>query len=105
MDSSTAMRTLRNELPWKDWLIVDFLRYWYAIAVIALIVFLILSLARQYHVADVLGIAELFFVAVIVAVLGFLGYRLIWPEGGFTKKDTPRKRLRGLLGRKRKRFE
>ncbi len=106
MDPSAAMRTLRNQLPWKDWLVVDFLRYWYAIGVMALIVFILLGLRMQYHVADPLGILALLILGIVIAILGFLGYRKLWPEGGLTATQTVKKRARGFLPRKkRRRFE
>ncbi len=106
MDPSSAMRILRNELPWKEWLVVDFLRYWYAIGVMVLIVFLVLGLAMEYRVSDFLGVLELFLLGVMIAFLGILGYRKLWPEGGLTHDQTVRKRARGILPRKkRRRFE
>ena len=106
MDHSTAMRTLRNQLPWKDWLIVDFLRYWYLIGVMALIVLLVLSLAMEFGVSDLLGRLELFVLAVVIAILGFLGYRILWPEGGLTSTKTVKRAVRQFLPRRaRRRFE
>ncbi len=103
MDHEPALRTLRNQLPWKDWLVVDFLRYWYGIGVIALVVFMVLGLAMQYNVSDLIGVLELFVLAVAMAILGFLGYMILWPEGGLTRGDRIGRGAQRLVRRKRRR--
>jgi hypothetical protein len=101
-DSARALRKLRNELPWKDWLMVDFLRYWYIIGALALEGFLTLELARIYHVKDVLGILSLGFIALAVGIIAYVGYSILWPSGGLTRLEAQKKILRKF--RRRRRF-
>jgi hypothetical protein len=102
MDHKAAMRTLRNQLPWKDWLVVDFLRYWYATGVLALLVFTVLGLASEYGVSDLRGVLELLAIAVVIAALGILGYRALWPHGGLTSREMVIGRAHRILPKKRR---
>jgi len=104
MERMQAMRNLRRELPWKDWLLLDFLRYWYWLAIVTLEAFLILSLIGTYHVKDILGDFLLVAIAALITGLGYFGYRILWPQGGFTRLEVMTRTLRRLRG-KRKRFE
>jgi len=102
MDSSMAMRTLRKELPWKDWLLVDFLRYWYLIGVLVLEGFVLLSVAFAYNVDDGLGIFLLLLLAVAILYLAYRGYVFLWPEGGLTRLDRQKVKTRRAMGRRRR---
>ncbi len=93
MDSSRAMRTLRKELPWKDWFLIDFLRYWYWIGILFLEV-VVLSFAIMFHVHDILGILAFIAISIGVLYLGYRGYVLIWPLGGFTSVEQQKRKLR-----------
>jgi hypothetical protein len=104
MDTPQALRTLRSELPWRDWILIDFLRYWYIIGVLALVVFLTLGVAEAYHVRDPLGVIILAVVGATVAGLGYLGYRVLWPQGGLTRLEVLSKILRRIR-RRRRRFQ
>jgi len=104
MERSRAMRALRRELPWKDWFLLDFLRYWYWLAIVTLEVFLILGLRGTYHVRDILGVALLGVIGGLTLGFGYFGYRVLWPQGGFTRLEVMRRALRKLR-RKRRRFE
>lgn len=103
-EPATAMRALRSELPWRDWLVTDFLRYWYLVGVLALLVFVTLGIAQMYHVRDLLGDAALGVMAVVTLVLGYIGYRVLWPQGGLTRIETLRRALRRMR-RRRGRFQ
>jgi len=95
MDDSEAVRVLRKHLTWKDWLVSDFLRYWYGIGVLAAFVFTVLGLAEAFHVRDTVGVFFVLACGVFVLVLGFYGYRLLWPEGILTKREHWWRMLRG----------
>lgn len=101
MESTQALKVLRNELPWKDWLLTDFLRYWYWLGVFALDIFITLESARRFHVNDVLGRVVLAVVFLAVAAVAFLAYHEIWIEGPFTRSETIRKAPRKLIRRRR----
>lgn len=102
MEDTQALKVLRNELPWKDWILTDFLRYWYWLGVFALDIFLVLELTRRYHVDDALGAALLAAVFLAIAGIAFMGYHKVWIEGPFTKAEAV-KRVPGKL-MKRRRF-
>lgn len=87
MDDSEAVRVLRKHLTWTDWLMSDLLRYWYGIGVLAAFVFTLLGLAETFHVRDTVGVFFVLACGVFVLVLGFYGYRLLWPEGILTKRE------------------
>jgi len=102
MDTPMAMRTLRRELPWKDWLLVDFLRYWYLIGVLVLEGFVLLTVAFAYNVDDGLGIFLLLLLAIGILYLAYRGYAFLWPEGGLTRLDRQKVKARRAMGRRRK---
>jgi len=95
MDDSEAVRVLRKHLTWKDWLVSDLLRYWYGIGVLAAFVFTVLGLAEAFHVRDTVGVFFVLACGVFVLVLGFYGYRLLWPEGILTKREHWWRMFRG----------
>jgi hypothetical protein len=87
LNDEQVMRLARKHLPWKDWLVNEYLIYWYWLAALAGDLFLLLDMAQRYHVRDARGIVILL---VALGVLIWLEYRLfgtIWPEG---KKSRPK---------------
>ncbi len=95
MDDHEAVRVLRKHLPWKDWFMSDFLRYWYGIGVLMAFVFTVLGLAAAFHVSDAVGAIFVLACGVGVVLLGYLGYRLLWPEGVLTRREYWSKLLHG----------
>ncbi len=89
-----AVKLVRKHLPWKDWLLADFLRYWYVLACLALDVFLPLQIARWLHADSAYGILGL---VVLLALLVYLETRMyiwIWPSGVKTRVETQRRAFR-----------
>lgn len=78
-------RIARKHLPWKDWLLAEFLRYWYWLGVLALTVFGLMDLASRYHVRDTLGIGLLAALFILLLALEIKLYICIWPEGSLTR--------------------
>ena len=97
IDDAAALRMIRAGLPWRDWLVHDFFRYWYMLGAAALDSSVVLWIAQNLHTSKaVVAIAAIgAFVAVGAACV--FGYVRIWPEGPFTKWKKSRKRLRKLL--------
>lgn len=82
----TASRMLRMQLPWKDWIIRDFFRYWYALLALTLNIFLTLTLLQAYNIRDLLGIMEILILMLALIILEIMIYLKIWPGGIFLKK-------------------
>lgn len=102
LEPAKAIWLARKRLPWKEWLYVDFLRYWYLLGFFALEIFLSLELARDLHLHDAIGALFIAPVLVVIAYLAFRLYRFLWPEGPLTNmNDRPKRRGR----RDRHRFE
>lgn len=101
MDDEIALRIMRGKMTWREWVLYDFLRYWYGLAAMTLVAFLTTYVAWRYHVRDVLGLAALALGAFALIVLEFLLYRTIWPQGAFTKGWPAGTRLRAGIRRLR----
>jgi hypothetical protein len=101
LEDAQALKILRNELPWKDWVLTDFLRYWYWLGVFAFEIFLVLELVRRYDVEDLRGRALLAALAVAIVALAIWAYRRIWVMGPFTRAETIRKASRKVMRRRR----
>jgi len=82
-----ASRMLRMELPWRDWVIRDLLRYWYALLVLAADAFLVLTLLYTFNIRDILGIMALLILVAALVALEVRIYRWIWPGGIFFKEQ------------------
>lgn len=87
LDRDQVMRILRRDLPWKDWLVSDYLRYWYAVGSLALDAFLLMGLADRYHMRDPLGLAMLAGVGLALVASEVAGYMVIWPENALTRSS------------------
>ncbi len=85
LEDSRALRIVRTHLSWRDWLLYDFLRYWYGIGALALLVFSVMHIAWAFGVDDPLGLAALAVVAVLIAAAEVVLYLAIWPHGAFTE--------------------
>ena len=72
MDDEIALRILRSKMTWREWLVYDFLRYWYGIGGLALLTFSVTYVAWEYHVRDALGLAVLAAGGFTLAALEFL---------------------------------
>ncbi len=94
MDDEIALRVMRSKMTWKEWLLYDFLRYWYGVGALALLTFAVTHVAWEYHVRDALGLAVLAVGGFALAALEFVLYRAIWPRGAFTQGWPAGKRLR-----------
>jgi hypothetical protein len=101
MDDEITLRILRSRMTWKEWVLYDFLRYWYGIGALALLCFSVTYISWRYHVHDVAGLAVLAVGAVVLIVLEVLLYRAIWPGGAFTVGWPAGKRLRMVIRRLR----
>jgi len=87
LEPEQVMRIARKHLPWRDWLLAEFCRYWYWLGVLALDVFGTMEVARAYHVRDTLGITALAIMLIALLVPEVMLYLRIWPEGGLTRFD------------------
>jgi len=101
IDDEVAHRILRNKMTWKEWLLYDFLRYWYGLGALALVVFSVSYISWRYHVRDPGGLAALAIGGFALVVLEFLLYMAIWPKGMFTQGWPAGRRLRMAIMRLR----
>ncbi len=94
-----AVKILRKHLPWKDWLVTDYLRYWYGLGALALDVFLPWQIARWYHVRMVPGILALFLLISALLYFEVRVYQWFWPSGVKTSIEAERRALRRAFRR------
>jgi len=99
MPEEQAVKILRKHLPWKDWLLVDYLRYWYGLGALALDVFLPLHIARSYHVRTAPWILALFLLLAVLLYLEIRMYQWLWPSGVETRIEAARRALRRAFRR------
>ncbi|MBU1915340.1 MAG: hypothetical protein ABIE25_00425 [Thermoplasmatota archaeon] len=89
-----AVKLVRKHLPWKDWLLADFLRYWYVLGCLALDVFLPLRIARWLHADSAYSILGLVVLLLVLVYLETRTYIWIWPSGVKTRIETQRRAFR-----------
>lgn len=99
MPEEQAVKILRKHLPWKDWLLVDYLRYWYGLGALALDVFLPLHIARSYHLRTVPWILALVLLLAVLLYLEARIYLWLWPSGVETRIEAERRALRRAFRR------
>ena len=73
-------RLMRKHSPWSDWILNEYLQYWYWILFMAADVFLIMDAAQRYHVGDALGAIGLIAAFVGAIVAEYLLFIRIWPD-------------------------
>lgn len=99
MDEEETARFLRSSLSWKDWVLYDYARYWYAAGALLLDGILLLTLADGLTPIDWLdGIAITLACAGLVLLEAFL-YVLIWPRGLLTDRVSVRRSFKKWLRR------
>lgn len=94
MDEEESARFLRAQMSWRDWVIYDFLRYWYAAGAFALVCFLALGLANLLEPVGTLEVVAITLALVGMIALEVLGYMAIWPEGMHTNRISVRRVVR-----------
>jgi len=85
LDDEQVKRLARKHLPWKDWLVGEYLIYWYWLVVLTGDLFLLMDVFQRYHVRDMLGILGSL---TLFGVLVWLEYRLfemLWPESTMSR--------------------
>jgi len=80
LDDEQVKRLARKHLPWKDWLINEYVIYWYWLAFLAVDLFLLLDAAQRYHVEDARGILILLIALGVLVWLEYLLFAKIWQE-------------------------
>ncbi len=76
--------TSTEELPsWKTWIVKDYAKYWYVLALLAILVLGVGELARQWRPLTAGGVGGLFAVTLTILGLGTVGYILLW------RRQTP----------------
>jgi hypothetical protein len=94
MDEEESARFLRAQMSWRDWVIYDFLRYWYAAGAFALVCFLALELANWLEPVGAVDAVAITLALVGLIVLEGLGYFAIWPRGMHTDRISVRRVVR-----------
>lgn len=100
-DAEAALRMRRSHMTWREWVLYDFLRYWYWIGALALVAFFLMQVSWMYHVKDAMGLSGLALFAMFAIALEFYVYKSIWPEGGLTEGWPAGRRLRRAFRRLR----
>ena len=69
----------RGKVPdWRTWFLFDYARYWYAVFVIALVVFGVGELARRWQPFAPWTVVGLLLLAVAILFGGAAGYLVLW---------------------------
>jgi hypothetical protein len=96
-------RRRRAEATWSEWLRGEFLRYFYAIGLLALVLFVPLQMAGVWASPGRPPVISLALVAVLAIAfdtaalyLGIFGYLRFWPNDGlvdrlFARRERPKK--------------
>jgi len=101
MDAETALRIRRKKMSWRDWVLYDFLRYWYWLGALALVAFLLMQVSWMYHVRDAAGLSVLAVCGLGIIILEFYVYKSVWPDGALTEGWPAGRRLRRAFRRLR----
>jgi hypothetical protein len=99
MPVEQAVKILRKHLPWKDWLLTDYLRYWYVLAALALDVFLPWQTANWYHLRTAPVILVLCLLVISLLYVEIRVYQWLWPGGVKTRIEEERRAVRRILRR------
>lgn len=79
LSEEDVTRIMRAKMPWWDWFVHDYARYWYALGAIAFDAFLGLWLVQAHDLTDALGIAFVMAVLVAIVAVEVLGFFRLWP--------------------------
>jgi len=94
VEDEAALRLLRKKLTWKDWVLRDFLRYWYWLGAVVIDVFIPWGVGDYFDLWQGSRVA----VVLLLVVLLFMGERAlyfrIWPEGPWKTEERRRRRKR-----------
>lgn len=78
-------RLARKHLPWSDWIKGEYAQYWYWLLVLAGDAFVLMDIAQRYHIKDAIGIFGLVAAFLVLAILEYLLFTRLWPEGNLLK--------------------
>lgn len=79
MSEEEITRVMRAKMPWWDWFVHDYARYWYVLGAISLDVFLGLSLVQTFNMTDAPGLVSVIAVLVAVSAVEVSGFLRLWP--------------------------
>ncbi len=98
-----AVTIIRAHSTWREWLLYDFLRYWYVVGAFAFVGLLVMAVSQKWHVKDAAGILGLVVLATAIIAGEVALYWRIWPQGPFTEAWAVKRNLRRLWRRLRRR--
>ncbi len=101
LDTDAAARRRRERMTWKEWVLYDFLRYWYWVGALALVAFFLMQVSWAYHVKDAAGLSGLALCAAFMVAVEFYVSKAIWPDGVLTEGWPAGRRVRRSLRRLR----
>ena len=101
MDEEETARFLRSSLRWKDWVLYDYLRYWYAAGALLLDGLLLLTMSDGLTPIDALDTLAILVTCLGLVLLEAFVYVLIWPRGLFTDGISVRRSVKRWMRRLR----
>lgn len=101
MDEEETARFLRSSLRWKDWVLYDYLRYWYAAGALLLDGLLLLTMSDGLSPIDGLDGLAIAVTSLGLVLLEAFVYIMIWPRGLFTDGISVRRTFKRWLRRLR----
>ena len=79
MSEEEITRILRAKMPWWDWFVNDYARYWYVLGAIAFDAFLGFWLVQARNLTDALGIVLVMAVLVAIVAVEVFEFLRLWP--------------------------
>ena len=97
MDDEETIRFLRTHLGWKDWVIYDYMRYWYVAGALLLDCLVLLTLADGLTPLDWVDGLAVLLTSIGLLFLEGLMYFMIWPKGVHTDRMSVRRAFKRWL--------
>lgn len=85
LSDEQARRLTRKHAPWSDWIVHEYLPYWYWLCLLAVDVFFLMDVAQRNDVGDLAGIAGIVSVFFALVVGEFLLFAKIWPHNPLSR--------------------
>ena len=98
LEDEAALRLLRKNLTWKDWIVRDFLRYWYWLGAVAFDAFIPWAAWDYFGLWEGYGIVLFLVLLLVLFSLELALYFRLWPEGPWRTSNRRRRRRRFVKG-------
>jgi hypothetical protein len=84
LDDEQVKRLTRKHAPWSDWIVHEYLPYWYWLGVLSVNVFFLMDVAQRYDVSDLSGRAGILLAFIAFTVAEYFVFAKLWPDNPFS---------------------